>query len=824
MDRLRTAPPQDGEGLRSPTLPRWPALFIDALLLVLIALGICFRFAWVDWHQGTNLHPDEYGLTNTISQLGLPDSFDGYFNTRLSPLSPYQKYDLQGSPAAQGPDNRLRWGQWPIIVIRAVAEMTGWTGYDEIRILGRRLSALADASALVLLYFTGRKLYGPRAGLLASALSALAVMQIQQSHFMTVDNFGVLFTSVAMYAAIQVAERSAFQRDGHLDGACAGRAGYRVRPARWLWYVAFGVAYGLAVASRLNLLPLGGIVVVASFVSIADLPLKTRRDLRRVLGFSGLLVAVSVLSAGITFRLTQPMSFRAPTGDTTLLTLHLNPEWVESMEVARNESSGIGGGPPSEQWANRPPIVYPLMNIVIWGMGPLLGIAAWAGFGWAASRLLRGGRGWRSGLLPLLWVGGYFAFMGTRFVKSMRYFLPIYPFLCLFAAWAIVQMWEHKRAPGGAPEARAAAGQPGRGRASLKVLIPFLASSGVVLGTVVWAVAFVRAVYVAEHARIRASRWIYEHVPAPLQITIASRGGRREQPIPAPDLLRVTRGSPYPIPFTAAFTGQLVEIVTAHADAGGGGSSSAAIAATVTSDQAGESPLDRASLEPAPSESGPYPDSLKGVFQGSEVRAGETYYLLLSSSDGEVMISRSAISNESWDEGLPLPIAGHDPFGQLYRGLTMEVRWYDDDKKREMFLENLARVDYIILPSQRSIWSTSRIPLTYPMTVEYYRALFEGRLGFDLMAAFSSPFRIGPLYISDVGGTVAWGEPPDLPVFNFNLFAAEEAFSVYDHPPVWIFKKRSRFDLAEVEEVLGSVDLSRVVIQSPREATTIPLD
>ncbi len=73
-----------------------------------------------------------------------------------------------------------------------------------------------------------------------------------------------------------------------------------------------------------------------------------------------------------------------------------------------------------------------------------------------------------------------------------------------------------------------------------------------------------------------------------------------------------------------------------------------------------------------------------------------------------------------------------------------------------------------------------------------------------------------------MGGTVAWGKPPTLPVFNHNFFAAEEAFSVYDHPPVWIFKKRPDFNLATVKAILGAVDLSKVVVQSPRDATGAP--
>jgi hypothetical protein len=105
------------------------------------------------------------------------------------------------------------------------------------------------------------------------------------------------------------------------------------------------------------------------------------------------------------------------------------------------------------------------------------------------------------------------------------------------------------------------------------------------------------------------------------------------------------------------------------------------------------------------------------------------------------------------------------------------------------------------------------------MTMEYYRTLFDGRLGFDLVEQTSAPLRIGPLFISDLAGKVAWGQQPVLPVFNYSPLAAEEAFSVYDHPPVWIFKKRADFSLVNAQRILDAIDLSRVVVQSPKNAT-----
>ena len=47
---------------------------VEVISLVLIGLGIFFRFYNMQWDSGALLHPDEYGLTNTLTQLRMPSS------------------------------------------------------------------------------------------------------------------------------------------------------------------------------------------------------------------------------------------------------------------------------------------------------------------------------------------------------------------------------------------------------------------------------------------------------------------------------------------------------------------------------------------------------------------------------------------------------------------------------------------------------------------------------------------------------------------------------------------------------------------------------
>ncbi len=768
----------------------------DAGLILLVLIGIFFRFNWVNWNQDTDLHPDEYGLTSTLSQLSIPQNLDDYFNTRLSPISPYHKYDEAGNQASNGPDNRMRWGQWPIIIVRAAAEMSHNSGYGEMRLLGRSLSALADTLSLLMIFLIGTRLYGRRVGLLAAALSALAVMQIQQSHFLTVDNFGVLFSSVALYACVRIAQAAPVLRPQQQPEDQTAPPVYRSAPGVWGWYMLFGVAFGMALACKVNLLPVGGMVLIGAFLSIANLKLKSMNDLRRIFSIVTLYLALGFFVAAVTFRVTQPMTFRASTGDTTILTLQPNPDWVDSMAVAQAESSGEGGGPPGEQWAHRPAIIFPLVNMVVWGMGLPLGIVCWLAVGAALWQMSRG-KNWRVHLLPVVWVLGDFLFLGTRWVKSVRYFLPIYPFLCLLAAWALLALWQWA--------------QEGKPSFSLRRIITALALGITILGTLVWANAFTQAVYATPHTRIQAARWIFQNIPGPFHLAFKDEQGNVVyRPLPAQDGLQINSAAPYVQNFTAPVSGQLTGVTLPHVQADG----PTDLSITISHQPEAYDLLGETHVPVTPSRS-----EVSGEFNDIQVVRDETYYLTASVDNGAgVYVYETTLSNENWDESLPMRIEGHDPFGGIYRGLTMEVRWPDAENKKQMFLDTIAQTDYIIMPSQRGIWSICRIPLTYPMTMDYYRALFDGRLGYEQVAAFSAPLKLGPLQISDVGGTFAWNETPPLPLFNHSWLAAEEAFSIYDHPPVWIFKKRADFDIGRVRAVLDATDLSQVIDQGPTTA------
>ncbi len=769
-------------------------LLWEMILILSIGLGIFFRFYNMNWDSGALLHPDEYGLTNTLTQLHMPSNLSDYFNTRISPMSPYNKYDEQGETIANGPDNTMRWGQLPMLIIRITAEALNRTGYMELRRLGRYISALMDVGSIILLYCIAKKLFNRKIALPACAFFSLCVQSVQQSHFMTVDNFAVFFTMLTLLSAVRIAQGRFLFRDS--------TGTYRMERSGWIAMLRFGLFLGMTICCKVNLAMLGLVLAPAVFISFAARVILCRTDFGRIILLAELNAFAAIAVMILACRVFQPMMFRTKTGNTSFFSFALNPDWVRSMNVAATESSGIGGGPPSEQWSHRPAFFFAWENQVLWGMGLPLGLAVWAflivGWIWIFRPAETGL--WKRLLLPLFWATLFFLFMSTRFVKNNRYFLPVYPSFCLVAAWGL-NTWFR--------EARNRFGR----------ILCGLTSALIICGTLIWSGAFMKTVYGQKHSRVEAVEWIYDNIPSVVQL--ADMDGeivKASVSIPADETMnlsreqvRIMRFQPYrDTEVNTLRMARIRQLSTDPADIG-----SARLLVEIYEEGKDEEPVYSGEHE---IEVSSIEAELDITLDPIRLSKDRIYSMRLSVSEGSgLFLRRIVIANENWDEGLPFRMRGLDPFGQLYTGITNEVRWYDIEDKVEMFMNVLTRADYLILPSQRGIWSVCRIPRTYPMTMAYYQALFDGSLGFKLVGEFQRPIKIGPFYVSDLAGTITT-DIPELPVVNLSNLAAEEAFSIYDHPPVWIFEKTDDFSEEKLREFLESFDLTEVVIQGPKEA------
>jgi hypothetical protein len=141
----------------------------------------------------------------------------------------------------------------------------------------------------------------------------------------------------------------------------------------------------------------------------------------------------------------------------------------------------------------------------------------------------------------------------------------------------------------------------------------------------------------------------------------------------------------------------------------------------------------------------------------------------------------STISSEHWDNSLPF----HPPAGR-FNLETLALYENDDDKKIEKLAEQLGRIDYVIITSNRLYGSIQRLPDLYPFTGRYYELLFNGSLGFTLNKTFTNY--------------------PSLFGIEINDDSAYESFTAYDHPKVLIFKNMRQLNSTEIVRLIKSSD------------------
>lgn len=94
--------------------------------------------------------------------------------------------------------------------------------------------------------------------------------------------------------------------------------------------------------------------------------------------------------------------------------------------------------------------------------------------------------------------------------------------------------------------------------------------------------------------------------------------------------------------------------------------------------------------------------------------------------------------------------------------------------------KELEKADYFIIQSRRIFYNHPRE--LFPLTSNFYGMLFSGKLGFSKIKTFTSYPKIGPFEIPDE--------------------AAEETWSVFDHPVVRIYKKTEPLTKNQYEKLL----------------------
>jgi len=459
-------------------------LTIGLLGLILLA-GTAMRFVGVGWDGGNHLNPDERFLTLVNADISAPDGPAGYFDTGRSALNPANHGDdvVYGTAPVFAVKGVSAWlhdgaetGAQPARAVVGTLDRLGVpllddegnptfdAGYESLYV-GRAVSALVDVFTIALVFELGRAVRGRWVGLAGALAYACCATAIQYAHFYVTDPMLTLATAAALVAAVHVAKgrgRAVLA----LGAAAAGWAGAsKVSGLSVLLVVAGGAAIARAPA------------IVAAWREPDD---PGARPPVRAWRSASPLAADALLAAGaafLAFRVLQPYAFDG--------LVRLDPRWTETLRRLSELQDGADF-PPNVQWANRVPVLEPLLGYLRYGLGIPMTLLASTGLAalrrrttWRVEPVLALLAGW------LLVVGALFL---PRFVATWRYLLPAAPVVAVFAGIGLVGLV--------------------RRRGAWRV-------GGVVLAVaaVLWGVAFTNGVYGRPNTRVAAADWVAAQVP-----------------------------------------------------------------------------------------------------------------------------------------------------------------------------------------------------------------------------------------------------------------------------------------------------------------------
>ena len=390
------------------------------------------RFTELNWDEGQHLHPDERYISLVLTAVRLPS------------VSPF---DTQYSSYI--------YGQLPLTVIKYLSVKLGFDSYDKAYILGRTISAILDTASILLVFVLGRRLFGVRAGLFGALVYAVMPLAIQNSHFMTMESWLTFSWLAVLLVALKKTEKP------------------------FLKSVVVGFLLGVALAIKVNSIFLLPLVSVLVFLN----------ERKKFSVHCFLILASCFLFSALSFRLFQPTIFSSA----SWLDWGLRPEFRRAFEFQQAAINGTVMFPPQWQWMETVPVIFLVKNLGLWGLGPAVSVLLIIGIAVSVYIIIKK-RDIRLASL-LLFVMAVIGYNGIKFVKTMRYAVPLLGILAVFAGFGADGLIEKFKIPG-------------------RIL-----TVGLFTVAIVWAFMFT-SIYRNQQTRITASKWIYQNIPAGARIML----------------------------------------------------------------------------------------------------------------------------------------------------------------------------------------------------------------------------------------------------------------------------------------------------------------
>ena len=354
------------------------------LINILIIVFFAFFFTTtINWDHNYSWHPDE----RMIIMTGL----------KLKPLLPWEKGFF--SPNSPFNPKFFAYGSLPIYVV-TLFKYLFTSDFYQITLHLRWLNFLVlIILGLIIQKLTFSFTHSSKTSLLAFWFTFTTFFLWQNAHFYTVDLSLTLWFTLTLYLLIRFWQTSS--------------------SAPYPFFVGLVLAAGLATKFTMIL-----IFPLVFFIFILKPQTSLSAKPRSLI--------ITFISFLIFFFLFQPYAF--------IDFITYKNQLLAQIKMSRSAYTF----PYTLQYVNTPAYIYPLKQIILWGIGPFLSFLALLGVFFALPKFVEKSFFKPPFLIFTAFNLFYFAILGKSAVKFMRYYLPLYPLLIILSALGIFYLSQQK--------------------------------------------------------------------------------------------------------------------------------------------------------------------------------------------------------------------------------------------------------------------------------------------------------------------------------------------------------------------------------------------
>ncbi|MGD9581577.1 MAG: DUF2298 domain-containing protein, partial [Vampirovibrionia bacterium] len=399
-------------------------------LISILLLAALFRYSGLTWDNFHNFHPDERAL-------GFAGMEIDFLKMKIDP-------------------KLYAYGSLPIYLAKILHMaitpfMASWDNFDYYLLIGRFVSATFGLLTIFFVYLIGSKLYNKNTGLIASLFLTLTVLHIQNCHFFTVDITLSFFITATLYFLIDIYYAKATQKT----------------------YIITSILIGMALAVKASAAPLAIIFFICHIIAL--IRKKETLKVKHYL-FFGLCGLIAILTNFIC----QPIAY--------LKMSAYFGEVQNQVNIIKNASICY-----TQQYIGSQYIIYYFKQMIYYCMGAPLGLLCIISFIIAiVSTAIHPIKSKHT--ILLLWALPYFLTINSFEAKFLRYLLPLFPFICIFASYYFIKTLSYLNTT---PSKKVI------GRLFALLIIGY---------TLFYAMAFSN-IYLKHHTFVTGSKWFQLNVP-----------------------------------------------------------------------------------------------------------------------------------------------------------------------------------------------------------------------------------------------------------------------------------------------------------------------